>query len=131
LQESAGRFIVSVQNPVALGDRSLPQPDLALLKWRKDGYTSHHPTPEDVLLVVEVADTTLDFDLGPKARLYARSGIPELWVVDLERQAVHVCREPSGEGYGSTAASRAPDTLRPLALADVGVPVISLFPERS
>jgi Uma2 family endonuclease len=127
---SADRFVVSVQNPVALGERSLPQPDVALLEWRKDGYTSGHPTPEDVLLIVEVADTTLDFDLGPKARLYARSGIRELWVVDVAQQVVHLCREPGEQGYIATVTVRAPETLRPLGLPDIAIPLASLFPER-
>lgn len=126
---AGGRYIVSVQNPVALDEWSLPQPDLALLKWREDAYRASHPTPESVLLIVEVADTTLDFDLGLKARLYARVGIAELWVADLARQAVHVCRGPSKQGYAFVTVRKAPDVLRPLAVPDVELLMAMLFPE--
>jgi Uma2 family endonuclease len=124
------RYIVAVQNPVALGERSLPQPDLALLRYREDAYSTSHPTPKDVLLLVEVADTTLEFDLGEKARLYARAGIYELWVADLERRAVHVCREPGEQGYGSVTRLTAPVLLRPLRLPDLELPAALLFPEQ-
>src|SRR6266487_355884 len=76
--------VVSVQDPVIIGDRSVPQPDLALLKPRADSYSGAHPTAADVLLMVEVADTTLPFDMDTKVPLYARSGIAEVWVVDLQ-----------------------------------------------
>ncbi len=69
--------LVSVQNPLIVGDRSVPQPDLALLKPRADSYTRSHPTAADVLLVVEVADSTLSFDIGTKIPLYAGCGIAE------------------------------------------------------
>jgi Uma2 family endonuclease len=91
--------VVLVQGPIILGDRSMPQPDLALLKPRADSYTRSHPTAADVLLVVEVADTTLSFDLGTKIPLYARSGIPEAWVVDLPERVVRVFRDPGAGGY--------------------------------
>lgn len=91
--------IVSVQDPVVIGDLSMPQPDLALLKPRADSYTRSHPTAAEVLLVVEVADTTLRFDLGTKIPLYARFGIAEAWVVDLREQAGRVFRDPGENGY--------------------------------
>lgn len=122
------RYIVSVQNPIALEERSTPQPDLALLKWRKDAYKSSHPTPEDVLLVVEIVDATIDFDLGHVARLYARAGIAERWVADLERQVAHVCREPGEQGYASVEVFAAPGVLRPLLVPDLELPVAILFP---
>src|SRR6266545_978969 len=93
------RAVVAVQNPVIIGERSVPQPDLALLKPRADSYSGAHPTPADVLLVVEVADTTLAFDIGTKVPLYACFGIPEAWVVDLQERAVRVFRDPSANGY--------------------------------
>jgi len=78
--------VVSAQNPVIVGDRSVPQTDVALLKPRADSYARSHPTTAEVLLVVEVADTTLSFDLGTKIPLYARGGITEAWVVDLQER---------------------------------------------
>ncbi|MDQ3917533.1 MAG: Uma2 family endonuclease, partial [Acidobacteriota bacterium] len=72
-----GTLIVSTQDPIRLDDFSEPQPDVALLRWREDFYRHAHPTPADVLLVVEVADTTVESDRQVKIPLYARAGIPE------------------------------------------------------
>ncbi len=94
-----GRVIVSIQNPLRLDRRNEPQPDLMLLRPRADDYASSHPTAADVLLLVEVADSSLAYDRGPKLALYARYGVPEVWVVDLAGRAVEICREPSPEGY--------------------------------
>jgi Uma2 family endonuclease len=93
------RFIVSVQDPVRLNDFSEPQPDVALLRWRDDFYRSAHPTPEDVLLVVEVADATVVTDRKVKLPLYARSGVPEAWLVDIPEGQVEVYSAPSGGAY--------------------------------
>ncbi len=77
------RAIVWAQNPIGLGERSEPQPDLALLRWRPNFYADADPRPEDVLLIIEVADTSLAYDRDIKVPLYARAGIPEVWLVDL------------------------------------------------
>jgi len=99
----AGRAIVSIQNPVRLDQSSEPQPDLAILRRRADFYaTGGHPGPADILLLVEVADSSLRFDRTVKLPLYARAGIAELWVVDLKRRAVDAYREPAGNEYGET-----------------------------
>lgn len=103
LTSTAGnRAIVSIRDPLALPPDSEPQPDLALLRPRLDFYAGSHPGPEDVWLVVEVADTSAPFDRTVKIPLYARAGIPEAWVVDLTVQAVEVYRRPSPEGYGES-----------------------------
>ncbi len=100
LQQAAGnRGIVSPQNPIRLGERSEPQPDLALLRPRADWYRKDHPGPDDVLLVVEVADATAAWDREVKLPLYARHGIPEAWLVDLEAGRLEIHREPGPEGY--------------------------------
>jgi Uma2 family endonuclease len=78
-----GKASVLAQNPVRLSELSEPQPDLALLKRREDFYSEHHPRPGDILLVVEIADTSLRFDRDTKVSLYAVHGIPEMWLVDL------------------------------------------------
>jgi Uma2 family endonuclease len=93
--------MIRTQNPVRLDEYSEPQPDLTLLRPRSDFYKSSHPLPSDVLLVIEVADTTLRYDRGVKAALYARHGIPELWIVDLEGQAILRYREPTHGVYGA------------------------------
>ncbi len=94
-----GRAVVWVQNSVRLGDFAEPQPDLALLRPRADFYAAAHPTPEDVFLVVEVAETSSDYDRQVKIPLYARWGISEAWLVDLEADRVEVYRSPAPEGY--------------------------------
>jgi Uma2 family endonuclease len=118
-----GRAILSVQDPVRLGERSEPQPDVALLRPRADYYASGHPTAADVLLVVEVAETSADYDRQLKLPLYARHGIPEAWLVDLERTRVEVYRRPTAEGYGEVMTLGTGDALSPLALPDVSLPL--------
>ncbi len=93
------RVFVSVQNPIGIAN-SEPEPDLALLRPRDDFYAERHPGPEDVLLVVEVADSSFQYDREVKIPLYARSGIVEAWLVDLGNDEVVVYREPSPKGYG-------------------------------
>jgi Uma2 family endonuclease len=98
--------IVWTQNPIRLGEHSEPQPDLALLKPHADFYAAAHPGPEDVLLVVEVAETSLDYDREVKLPLYARAGIPEAWLVDLPGERVEVHRKPSSQGYEEVRRAR-------------------------
>jgi Uma2 family endonuclease len=89
--------IVSVQNPVRLGEYWEPQPDLAVIRNRD--YRESLPEPGDVLLLIEVSDTTLSYDRGVKLPLYARAGIPEVWIVNLPVEAVERHTEPTGDGY--------------------------------
>ena len=105
------RAIVAPQNPLRLNDSSEPQPDIALLRWRSDGYASRHPGPEDALLVVELADSSLDYDRGAKLALYARSGIGEVWVVDLQGSRVEVYRSPGPDGYADSSTRSGSDRL--------------------
>jgi Uma2 family endonuclease len=116
-----GRAIVQVQGPVRLSDRSEPEPDLALLKPRADYYRDALPTAADVLLVIEVADSTQRYDRTVKAPLYARHGISELWVVDLENALVHVYRRPESDTYADTSATDRPGATSIAALAGVSV----------
>ncbi|MDP9442171.1 MAG: Uma2 family endonuclease [Actinomycetota bacterium] len=96
----AVRAIVRVQSPVRLDDLSEPQPDLAVLRPRPDFYAGAHPGPDDVVVVVEVADTTSGWDRRVKVPLYGRAGVAEAWVVDLAEQVVYVFRGPGRDGYG-------------------------------
>lgn len=90
----AGSAVVSVQDPVRLNDFSDPQPDVALLSPRDDFYESGLPRPRDILLIVEVADTSIDVDLGTMIPMYARAGIPEAWLVDLNSGTITIFSEP-------------------------------------
>jgi len=100
------RAVVSVQNPVQVGDWSEPQPDLAVLRPRPDFYAEGHAHPADVLLLIEVADTSGPYDRGVKVPLYLAGGIPEVWVVDLPGDAVEVFRQTGWVrlGRGDTVA---------------------------
>jgi Uma2 family endonuclease len=96
-QQVSDEFLVDVQNPVRLDEHNEPQPDLAVIRAR--AYRDSLPGPEDVLLLVEVSDTTLSYDRNVKLPLYARSGIPEVWIVDLAGEAVERYTTPSGNDY--------------------------------
>jgi Uma2 family endonuclease len=88
-----------VQDPIRLSDFSEPQPDLALLKPRKDFYSNSHPAPEDVLVVIEVADTSVEYDRNIKLPLYARAGIPEAWLMVLGKDVIEVHSQPKNGKY--------------------------------
>lgn len=92
-------YLLSVQDPIQLGNSSESQPDLAILKFREDFYTRSHPKPEDVLLLIEVADSSLEKDRTVKLPLYASAGIPEVWIVNLPEQQIERYREPVGQKY--------------------------------
>jgi Uma2 family endonuclease len=95
--------IISVQNPIRLDDYSEPQPDIAVLKRREDFYRSALPQPADVLFVIEVCDTTLEYDRQIKLPLYARAGIPEVWLVNLADEQIETYAQPAGDAYQTTA----------------------------
>lgn len=93
------RTIVWAQNPILLSDYSQPQPDVAILKWRDDFYASALPTPNDILLIIEVADSTIAYDRDVKSPLYAANGIPEMWLFDVNQQIIEGYSQPSTSGY--------------------------------
>jgi len=95
-QRLGAMAVVWCQNPLRLDDVSEPEPDIAILRPRADFYTTAHPTAADALLVIEVADTSLAYDLGTKVPLYARHGIPEVWVVDAATRRIRAFRHPVG-----------------------------------
>ena len=115
-----GRAIVSIQNPVRLAPRSELEPDLLLWRPGADRYREALPGPEDVLLLVELADTTLPYDRGIKLPLYAAAGIPEFWIVDLERRRVLVHRAPASDMYRE-ACIVDEGTLTPVAFPDLAI----------
>jgi Uma2 family endonuclease len=123
----AGRAGVRVQNPIELDGTTEPQPDIALVRrpWR--GYPNAHPRPEDIFLLIEVADTSLETDRGAKLELYARAGIRECWIVDLTTDGVLVCRNPSGDRYGSVTRIEPSGVLEVEDLPGVAIPAASLF----
>jgi len=110
--------VFDVQNPVVLSPHDAPQPDITLLKLRPDGYPTH-PRAADLLLVVEVADTTLVYDREVKVPLYAQAGIPEVWLVDLPADRLEVYREPSAGTYTRTSVVSRGDTVTALQFPTV------------
>jgi Uma2 family endonuclease len=122
-QRAGQLVIVNVQNPVRLNQYSEPQPDITLLKPRGDYYSNSHPTPGDVLLIIEVSDTTLAYDRMIKIPLYARAGIPEVWVADLAGDRVEAYSEPVNGSYQKTRRAARGETLTPERLPTVSVSV--------
>jgi Uma2 family endonuclease len=118
---------VRIQNPIVLSDDTEPQPDLSLLRRRPDYHASAHPGPDDVFLVVEIADTSAAYDRRVKAPLYARRGIPEYWLIDLNREIVTVYRDPGPEGYGARRVAQRGETLAPTAFPDRELTVDALL----
>lgn len=110
------KAIVRTQGPVFLDEYSLPQPDLSLLKYRNDFYRAKHPGPEDIALLIEVSKTSYDFDRKVKAPLYAEAGIPEYWIIDLERQRIEIFREPQNGAYQSVISAGKTDEISVEAL---------------
>lgn len=121
------RGVVAVQNPVILDDFSEPQPDFSVLKPRADFYRRATPRPGEVLLIIEVAKSSLAYDRAVKRSLYARHGIPEFWIVNLTADVVEVCRQPGGDEYASIVHARRDATIEPELLPGVAVPVTALF----
>jgi Uma2 family endonuclease len=113
------KAIIWSQNPIDLSNNSQPQPDLAILKWRDDFYASALPTPDDILLVIEVADSTISYDRDVKAPLYAANGIPEMWIFDLNQQIIEGYSQPSASGYKRSQRYEQGDTLSILAFPEV------------
>ena len=118
---AAGAAVVRVQGSIRLNDLRAPQPDIALLRPTDDYYASGLPTPADLLLLVEVADTSLTYDRDAKAALYSQNGIAEYWLVDLVQDQVLIHRGPSPTGYESIETRRRGDELAPLALPSLVV----------
>jgi len=126
-QKLGEQAIVSTQNPIQLSERSEPQPDLALLRPRTDFYASAHPTAGEVLLLVEVAETSVEYDRQVKVPLYARSGIPEVWLADLNQQRIVVHRDPTPAGFATVRVVRREETIRPAAFPDLTVAVADIL----
>lgn len=121
------RAIVRCQGAVQLGEYSAPQPDLTLLARREDYYSSRRAIASDILLMIEVSDTTLQYDSGRKMSLYARHNVPELWVIDVPSARLLLFRQPSGEGYLERSILEAPDMMSIEKLPGVTIDTSSLF----
>ncbi|MCA1635298.1 MAG: Uma2 family endonuclease [Acidobacteria bacterium] len=122
-----GRVVVWIQNPVRLADYSEPQPDVAVLQPRADFYGQSLPTPADALLVIEVADTTLDYDRQIKVPLYARAGVPEVWIVNLNDERIETYADPVDGAYRTTASAGRGDEVRARGVASLRLSVAEVL----
>jgi Uma2 family endonuclease len=117
------RAFVSVQMPVLLNDKSMPEPDLTLLEPKSDDYRSGLPVPANVFLLIEVADSSLQYDLNTKLPLYAGEGISEYWLVDLVLGRIQVHRNPGPRGYAETALFERGALVSPRLFPDIVIAV--------
>jgi Uma2 family endonuclease len=122
-----GKLIVSTQDPIRLDDFSEPQPDVALLRWRDDFYRPAHPTPADVLLVIEVADSTVESDRSYKIPLYAKAGVQEAWIVNLQDETIELYAEPVGGVYQVSKTFKRGEEAQAHAVADLRVKVADIL----
>ena len=123
-----GRAIASVQNPIHLGTGTEPQPDFVLLRYRQDRYKSRLPTSEDVLLLVEIADSTLNYDRRIKIPLYARHSIPEYWIINQPDRHIEVYTMPeSALGHYADCRTVTDGLLSPALFPDACVDVADLL----
>ena len=130
-EHTPGRFRIRIQNPIHLDDGSEPQPDAMLLRPRNDRYTTSHPTPADVLLVIEVADSSLDYDRDVKAHIYGRAGVPETWVQNLPEDCIERFAEPGPDGYARHTVHHRGETLALVSFPDLELSVDDLLPPPS
>ena len=121
------KAIIAAQNPVVLGGYGEPQPDIAILRWREDYYEQGHPHAEDVLLIVEVSDSTLRYDRDIKIPLYAKNGIPEVWLLDIQNRQLEIHREPINGIYQQRDCRRA-GQIAPILYPDAVIDLAELFP---
>lgn len=124
----AGQALVRIQDPIALSEVSEPEPDIAVVRPSDRFYADRHPTPAEVFLLVEVADTTLEFDRDRKGPIYARAGITEYWVLAVNAAQVYVFRQPTAEGYGDRRVLSTGDAVQLVAFPEVSIEVARLFP---
>ena len=121
------RAIVRVQGSLTIDDGNRPQPDLMLLKSRDGGYRDRPAGPADVLLIIEVSDTTLSTDRGPKLALYARHNIPEIWIENIPDHVLEAHRNPVNGEYTESRIYRPGETIAPQAFLDLELPVSQLI----
>ena len=122
-----GRAVLRVQSHVRLDENNRPEPDLALLKWRDDLYGNRSPAPEDILLLIEVSDSTPDSDRSVKLALYARFDIPEVWIENIPDRVVEAYTNPVEGQYTESRTYRPGETITPSAFPDISLSVSELI----
>ena len=119
--------ILSVQNPIQLHDYSEPQPDLTLLQPRDDFYAHAHPRPDDVLLVIEIADTSIEYDRDEKIPHYAEAGIAESWLIDVNNRTIEQYTQPRNGGYRNKLIVAYDEVIIAQTIPQLQIPVERIF----
>jgi Uma2 family endonuclease len=127
-QRLADKALVRIQDPIQLSQYSEPEPDLAIVAPNVRKYIDHHPRPDEVLLLIEVADTSLQDDRTIKAPLYAKAGILEYWILDVNTRQVYVFRDPQDDGYAQEVVLSEENTLTAIAFPELPIALNQLFP---
>ena len=116
------------KSPIALDDNSEPEPDIAIVRIDPFDYATHHPTPSEVYFIIEVADSSLTFDREIKAKIYARSGIADYWVLNVGDRQLHVFREPTENGYQSEVILGETASISALQFPIVNIAIQEMLP---
>ncbi|WP_370589556.1 Uma2 family endonuclease [Tychonema sp. LEGE 07203] len=119
---------VYTQDPIALDDSSQPEPDIAVVVIDPLDYATHHPTPSEVYLIIEVADSSLAYDREIKAKIYARSGIADYWILNVNERQLHVFREPTEDGYQSEIVLGESASISPLQFPAFNIAIQQILP---
>ena len=119
---------VYTQDPIQLNDFSEPEPDVAVVRIDPLDYADHHPTPSEVYLIIEVADSSFKYDRETKGKAYAQSGIADYWVLDVNNRKLHVLREPTPEGYQSEVIFSEDASVSPLQFAELEIALQDILP---
>ncbi len=127
IEKLARRATLYAQMPIVLNDDSEPEPDVAILKWKKDKYFSGKPSAQDVYAIIEVASTSLVYDRRVKLPLYARAGVPEVWIVKVQERELEMYRNPRGEAYSESRVLKPSDVVSLLAFPDVEILLSEVF----
>ena len=122
------RAIVRCQEPITLPNNSEPEPDIAIVRLRSDDYINSHPSAADIILVIEVADSTIKFDQDTKAPLYAAAGISEYWIVNLIDNRLEIYRQPEGSIYASIEIITPPRSINLPHFPEIVVQISDFFP---
>jgi Uma2 family endonuclease len=122
------RADVQSQDPITLPNNSEPEPDIVIARCRSDEYINSHPSPEDIILVIEVADSTIKFDRETKAPLYAAAGISEYWIVNLIDDRLEIYRQPEGNIYTSIEIVTPPRSIRLPHFPEISLNISDFFP---
>ena len=129
IRRKVGRaYRVRCQHPIRINSHNEPQPDIAVVRLRKDAYALSHPSPDDVLLIIEVSDTSLEFDLNAKRHTYAKAEIAEYWVLDVNSRELHVFLNPWEGDYTQHSTRKGDDEVVCTTIADLKISVRELLP---